>query len=266
MNIYVLSDIHGHYDVFKKMLEKINFSGNDFMYILGDVIDRGPDGLQLILDIMERRNMELFLGNHELMMLNTIDYVRKKDQGLIREDPTDERLTPYELWVHSANGGLATSRAFYRMNKKKQDEIEKYLRSLRLIRRLKFGDVTYHLSHSFSLQKEFGTEVYYKQATKKQAEMIVWESLFDKYGDPEAEGQPKPFAYSGDTYIVGHVFTQRFNYLDERGKGRIFKSDNYRGYKVMDIDCGMALNSKSSRLGCISLNTGEEFYIDLMDT
>ena len=154
MNIYVLSDIHGHYDVFKKMLEKINFSSNDFMYILGDVIDRGPDGLQLILDIMERRNMELFLGNHELMMLNTIDYVRKKDQGLIREDPTDERLTPYELWVHSANGGLATSRAFYRMNKKKQDEMERYLRVLSgLSERLKLGDVTYHLSHSILFRR-----------------------------------------------------------------------------------------------------------------
>ena len=264
MNIYVLSDIHGHYDTFLKMLDEIGFSNRDFMYVLGDVIDRGPDGIQLISDIMERSNMELFLGNHELMMLNTIEYLRKKEQGLIREDPADERLTPYELWIHSANGGLATYKNFYRMSRKKQDDMEKYLRSLRLIRRLKFGDKTYHLSHSFSLQKEFGEELYFKQANKLQAEKIVWESLFDKYGDPEAKGQPKPFAYPNDIYIMGHVFTQRFNHKDDEGKGLIFKSDNYRGYKVVDLDCGMALGTKSSRLGCMSLNTGEEYYVDLL--
>ena len=48
MNIYILSDIHGHYDAFMRMLEQIKFTDRDFMYILGDVIDRGPDGVQLI--------------------------------------------------------------------------------------------------------------------------------------------------------------------------------------------------------------------------
>ncbi|MCR5208779.1 MAG: metallophosphoesterase [Lachnospiraceae bacterium] len=264
MNIYILSDIHGHYEAFMRMLEQIKFSDRDFMYILGDVIDRGPDGVQLVQYIMDRSNMELFLGNHELMMLNTIEYIRQKEQGLIREDPNDERLTPYELWVHPANGGVATYKAFYKQNKKKQNSMERYLKSLRLIKRVKVGEVTYHLSHSYSLQKEFGQDFFYKGASKKQAEMIVWESLFEKNGDPEADNQPKPFAYANDTYIVGHIFTQRYNHLDENGKGKIFKSDNYRGYKIIDLDCGMALNSKSSRLGCMSLNTGEEFYVNLM--
>ena len=263
MNIYILSDIHGHYETFRKMLEKIRFSDNDFMYVLGDVIDRGPDGIQLIQDIMRRKNMELFLGNHELMMLNAIEYIRKRDKGIARNEHNDLKLDPYELWVHAANGGEATHRAFYKLNRKKQDEMERYLKGLRLIKRVKLGSVTYHLSHSFSLQMAFGQEFFYKNATKKQAEMIVWESLLDKYGDPEADGQPKPFAYPDDTYIVGHIFTQRINHLDENGKGMIFKSDSYRGYKLIDLDCGMALNSKSSRLGCISLNTGEEYYVDL---
>jgi len=42
-NIYVLSDLHGHYNIFIKMLEKINFSDDDVLYILGDCCDRGPD-------------------------------------------------------------------------------------------------------------------------------------------------------------------------------------------------------------------------------
>ena len=42
MATYVLSDIHGEYAMLRKMLEKINFSDQDTLYVLGDVIDRGP--------------------------------------------------------------------------------------------------------------------------------------------------------------------------------------------------------------------------------
>ncbi len=40
---YVMSDIHGMADLFKRMLEQIRFSDEDTLYILGDMIDRGPD-------------------------------------------------------------------------------------------------------------------------------------------------------------------------------------------------------------------------------
>ena len=42
---YVLSDLHGHYEVFKAMLNKIDFDDQDTLYILGDVCDRGPRSL-----------------------------------------------------------------------------------------------------------------------------------------------------------------------------------------------------------------------------
>lgn len=56
---YVVSDIHGYYDKYTSLLSFIRFSDNDKLYILGDVIDRGPDGLKLLQDIMERPNVEL---------------------------------------------------------------------------------------------------------------------------------------------------------------------------------------------------------------
>ncbi len=49
---YVMSDIHGEADRFHAMLEKIHFSDDDTLYILGDVIDRGPDGISLLREIM----------------------------------------------------------------------------------------------------------------------------------------------------------------------------------------------------------------------
>ena len=50
---YALSDVHGEGDRFHRMLEKLRFSREDTLYILGDVIDRGPDGIALLREIME---------------------------------------------------------------------------------------------------------------------------------------------------------------------------------------------------------------------
>ena len=63
--IYVVSDIHGHLDKFKALLDMINFNDDDFMYILGDVLDRGNDPIGLLRFIMDKSNMELLMGNHE---------------------------------------------------------------------------------------------------------------------------------------------------------------------------------------------------------
>ena len=42
MATYVISDIHGECDMFLEMLEKIELKDSDILYILGDVVDRGP--------------------------------------------------------------------------------------------------------------------------------------------------------------------------------------------------------------------------------
>ena len=43
MSNYVRSDVHGQYKAYTKMLKKIDLKAEDTLYILGDVIDRGPE-------------------------------------------------------------------------------------------------------------------------------------------------------------------------------------------------------------------------------
>ena len=65
---YVMSDIHGQFDSFMKMLDLIVFSDEDELYIVGDVIDRGPKSVECIKWIMEQDNVLTLMGNHELML------------------------------------------------------------------------------------------------------------------------------------------------------------------------------------------------------
>ena len=46
--IYVMSDIHGNMRRFDSVMHQINLQPEDTLYILGDVIDRHPDGIRIL--------------------------------------------------------------------------------------------------------------------------------------------------------------------------------------------------------------------------
>ena len=62
---YICSDIHGEYELFLKLLDKINFSDSDVLYICGDVVEKGPDSIKLLKYIFDRKNIKMIMGNHE---------------------------------------------------------------------------------------------------------------------------------------------------------------------------------------------------------
>ena len=51
---YVCSDIHGHYDKWRALLTALDLRPDDTLYVLGDMIDRGPDGVKVLQDMMRR--------------------------------------------------------------------------------------------------------------------------------------------------------------------------------------------------------------------
>lgn len=70
--IYATSDLHGYPLVqFQKLLAQAAFGERDFLFVLGDVIDRNGDGgIALLQWMMAQPNVELILGNHEAMLLS----------------------------------------------------------------------------------------------------------------------------------------------------------------------------------------------------
>ena len=129
-NVYVLSDIHGQSRAFFEMLEKIRFSSEDKLFIIGDVVDRGPDGIQLLEYIREQPNMELLMGNHEDMFLRTMD---------------DEESW-YETWLF--NGGGVTLASLMSFPKEEQEQCIEFVRKLPLYRMITVEGKRYLLVHA----------------------------------------------------------------------------------------------------------------------
>ena len=77
MATYVVSDIHGEYDLFMELLEKIKLQEADTLYILGDILDRGPHPIKVMLKLMGMPNAVCIVGNHELMALECLEFLCK---------------------------------------------------------------------------------------------------------------------------------------------------------------------------------------------
>ena len=106
--IYVVSNIHGNYSKFKELLDKISFSDNDIMYVLGDIVDYGDESMEVVCDLSVRMNVYPVMGEHDALaykMLSGFDEMLKKGGT-----PDAEVITEMQSW--SKEGGDKTLASF----------------------------------------------------------------------------------------------------------------------------------------------------------
>ncbi len=66
---YIISDIHGEYELLVELLQKINFSEKDILYVLGDMVDKGRGSVKVLKLLKTLPNAHCILGNHEYLFL-----------------------------------------------------------------------------------------------------------------------------------------------------------------------------------------------------
>lgn len=147
--IYVSSDLHGcDPREFRRLLDRAGFRDEDFLFVLGDVIDRGSHGAELLLWLTEQPNAQLILGNHEAFLL-ACDFLFEEatDDSLDRLTP--EKIMLMDSWLE--NGGMPTILGFQRLLKENPelvDGILEYLREAPLYETLKVNGRKFILVHS----------------------------------------------------------------------------------------------------------------------
>lgn len=78
--IICISDIHGGYDTFQKLLSKIDFSDEDLLVLLGDNVQRGNNSHKVMeyIEVLNKKdNVLLIQGNHESYIL----YLLREENG-----------------------------------------------------------------------------------------------------------------------------------------------------------------------------------------
>jgi len=82
--LIALGDIHGHYNMLRELIKKIEPEKEDKFVFLGDYIDRGKHGnevIEFLLDFKEEYNCTFLRGNHEDMLLDFLGLDKKAKYG-----------------------------------------------------------------------------------------------------------------------------------------------------------------------------------------
>ena len=227
---YVISDLHGRFDLYSEMLEKLQLSPDDTLYILGDVTDRNEGGIRIYKDILQKVNIRMLMGNHERMLLRAL----KDPDGL----SLNGRETNRELWYR--NGGEVTEKEFRAEPALVQRRILSFLEELPLNIPVAVNKTRFLLVHAMpvSLYEKYGT--FYDDCI----DFTVWERI-----EPWMK-----IEFSADIMICGHTPTA---YYQEIRPMEICKVRE----NVYDIDCGCASGQRrGGRLGCLRLDDMTRYY------
>lgn len=235
MAIYVTSDLHGYpFERFMEFMHSVDFCSEDFLYIIGDVIDRGDDGVKYLEWLLTMDNVQLILGNHEAMMLAcefVFDLITEESLAGLTKDKQD-------LLVHWIQNGATST--IYGLKEllsncpEKIADILDYLKDAPLYEAITVNERDFLLVHGglgeFSPDKKFSE---YKP--------------FDLYW---TRPTPATRYFDDITTIIGHtpvtIFAPESPY-------RMFATDTW-----IDIDTGAAFGGAPMLL---RLDDMKEFYI-----
>ena len=231
---YVMSDLHGDYKKYIKMLDRIGFSDDDVLYILGDVVDRGEEPMKILYDMSMRPNVIPLMGNHEHM---AEDILRMTNVEITEETLNSnwnlDIVRAVQEWY--ANGGYATAKDFHRLTLDDREYILDYLQEFSFYEEVTVGENNFILVHAgipdFSPEKSL--EDYLAPL------MLYTQTDYTRRYDP-------------NSYLVtGHIPTFT---IDPAYDGKIYRKNGH-----IAIDCGVC---HGKALGCIRLDDFREFYVE----
>lgn len=230
--LYAMSDLHGEYQKYLAMLEKIKFSQEDTLYLLGDLVDRGPEPVKILQDIMQRPNVYPLLGNHEVMAV----YILKQLLVEVTEE-TISQVDTYlmeNIFIWQRNGGGVTLEQFQALPPRERRQLLEFMEGFGWYETVDVGERAFLLVHAGLGNYRPG----------KKLEEYSLEELTMVRPDYQTQYFPDDSIY----VLSGHTPTKLLS-----GKWEIYHSHNN-----IVLDCGAAIGG---RLACLCLDTMEEFYL-----
>lgn len=226
---YVVSDLHGNYDKFKALIEKIGLKDTDILYVLGDIVDYGEQSMELIGDLSVRYNVYAIAGEHDYLAVRMLAGFEKMLSG--EQTPDADFIADMQKWV--ANGGQATLDAFRELDSEMREGVIDYLSDMALYEQVRVDGEDYLLVHAGIA--DFDPDMDLEDC---EPEAFMTEPL-----------DLTKRLYKNKTVVVGHLPTTEEN----GGNGRI-----WFGNGGVNINCGV---KDGGYLGCLRLDDMKEFYV-----
>lgn len=264
MATYVFSDVHGHHRTLERLLESVSPADEDHIWILGDMVDRGPDPVGVMRTCRGLNNAHILIGNHESMMLDAFNHPHN----------------PAVRFQWEMNGGATTASGLATLSEAEVIDIIDWVDNLPLGAHVTVEDRSYLMVHAGLRPLNFSSKSRWTSATMEtllryqNAEEVLW-IREDFWGQPTGfldENGRGPIVIAGHT-PVPYVEDIADNFdrpaRDENGDCQIMHLGACEATGgVADrwaIDCGAAGGAGWGRIGMVRLDDAAEFYEPVLE-
>jgi len=229
--IYVTSDIHGCYEQYLMILDKIKFNDTDTLYVLGDVVDYGPKPMEVLRDMSQRANVIPLVGNHEYFALTNL---KELLQEITEKNISKIAHIAKDVANWQEFGGTPTLRGFGALPKEDREHLYEYLLEFSLYEQITVNGQKYILTHAGLPENATLTNLH----------------TFDLYDFVTAVIDYKKVYFKDAILVSGHTPTF---HRGEEWHGKVYRANNH-----LAIDTGGVFGEV---FACVCLDTGEEFYV-----
>ena len=231
---YIIADIHGCYEEYMELIHKIKPSvGKDYLYILGDAIDKGPEPMKVLLDIMKRRNIIYIIGNHDYLFTY---FMLKMAFDLSKiESMSEDDILDFNAYLE--DGGLTTIASFMKLPYEEKRAICDFLENASVYDEIKVNGKRYVLVHA--------------GINNFREEVLLEEYDFTDF-ICERTDYRKRYYQDRNTYVItGHTPTMCIN---PDSSPKVFIGNGH-----IALDCGCVYGGK---LAAYCIETNKAIYVD----
>lgn len=251
MSVWCFTDLHGNYNIWQQIKECIN-SHRDItkVYCLGDCIDRGPDGYQILKEVLNHKKITFLIGNHEEFFINNVPKF------------IADNYSEYDLWCEY-NGGEPTWEAVLNDTVAEVHSVIAGLKyasaTTRIIYKRADGKKMY-LSHSG--YNPFVKDEDFKLRGKRVRDRYIWDRdhISTPYDDETFANYHGDFDWKNSYIVHGHTPVQ---YITNKWKDNsedynpkvLYYANNHK----IDLDL---CTIESNKAVLFNLDTFEEVYFE----
>ena len=264
MSTYVMSDLHGCYDEFISMLNKIQFSQNDILVCAGDYIDRGTKNFEMMKWIMNAPDNVVFVrGNHDEEYTANIDIMKNicNKAELNPGDVADSKTLYQAITLLCKENGNSFFDYYGTIGKLINDENVAFSELCR------WSDKISKMPYFYTMMIGDRTCIVVHAGYIENLEEADTEETYNSLEDFYLYARDDAYMCGGIEHgiiIAGHTPTtadQEFPYND----GNVYRMyDEDQDCIFYDIDCGCSMKKVDSnaKLACIRLEDEKIFYVE----
>lgn len=223
VRVLVVSDIHGQYDAFIRLMDYVKFNrAEDKLILLGDLIDRGPKSYQVVQWAISNKVI-VIKGNHEQMLLEFL-----------------EDKLPNKDYCNSFVGGLATIQSYEGVSNSTFKKHVDFIASAPIIK-------TYNDKNIIFVHAGYNVD---KDVYSQNINDSVWDDT-KFYTGPGIKNKTVIFGHYNTNIIRAHRNERQFK------EPRIWYDLRYQN--KIGIDCGISNLNKT--MACIDITNKLEYYV-----